>query len=368
MEDILVIFTGGTIGSSVGDDGFISLDDEGAFGIVDMYADEYGGRERFKCIQPFTFLSENAVQDTWNRLLEVLRGIDLNDWKGIIITHGTDSVSYTAALLGVLYKDVLPCPLVLVTTNKPPAEKGSNALMNFAGAVRLIDYLALSGGYNDVYAVWHGGDFYNVYRGMETVAADTATDNISVYGGQPFAEFYPEGLSMTGNSYNWRVVINDKHEDRCGIVINNDRRDRIISGEIPVCGKVAFIQQYPGLDYNIIDTEKADAVLVYTYHSGTLCTAGEETSFTRFAGECAKRGKRLYVASLKKSDEMPDEQEITAGIAGGEGVKENGANKAPAYITTKEWMDAGVIPLYDMSKEAAYIYCVLSESLRIAGG
>ena len=59
MEDILVIFTGGTIGSSVGDDGFISLDDEGAFRIVDMYADEYGGRERFKCIQPFTFLSEN---------------------------------------------------------------------------------------------------------------------------------------------------------------------------------------------------------------------------------------------------------------------------------------------------------------------
>ena len=82
MKDILVIFTGGTIGSRVTDDGYISLDDEGAFEIVEMYGDEYGGRERFECIQPFTILSENAVLETWNRLMKVLKDIDMGQWKG----------------------------------------------------------------------------------------------------------------------------------------------------------------------------------------------------------------------------------------------------------------------------------------------
>lgn len=339
MKDILVIFTGGTIGSSV-KEGVISLDDEGAFEIVKMYTDEYGGGDRFECIQPFTILSENAVLDTWNSLLAVLNGVDLSKWKGVIITHGTDSVSYTAALLGMLYKDILPCPVMLVTTNKPPAVQGSNALMNFAGAVKLIDYLALSGAYNDVYTVWHGGDHYCAYRGTETVTADTATDNISVYGGQPFAEFYPEGLSLTGSSYEWRVVINDRHEDRCESDLPEEIRKKVIRGDIPLCADVVFIQQYPGLDYNFADTDRADAVLVYTYHSGTLCTAGEGTSFTQFAKKCAAAKKRLYAASFKKDD------------------------RNPVYETVKDWENEGVIRLSDMSREAAYIYCVISESVK----
>ena len=362
MKDILVIFTGGTIGSRVTDDGYISLDDEGAFEIVDMYGDEYGGRERFECIQPFTILSENAVLDTWNRLLEVLKDVDMGQWKGIIMTHGTDSVSYTAALLGTVYGKSLPCPLVLVTTDKPPAVQGSNALMNFAGAVQLIDYLALSGGYNDVYAVWHGGDFYNVYRGAETVAADTATDNISVYGGEPFAEFYPEGLSLTGSSYSWRVVINDKHEDRCGIDVEPELRKKFISGEIPLLANVAFIQQYPGLDYGLIDIDRADAVLVYTYHSGTLCTVGDETSFTQFAKICAERGKRLYVASFKRPEDMPEAQELICDPSS-VNLSPVRRGETPTYVTTREWENAGVIRLFDMSREAAYIYCVLCESV-----
>ena len=55
--------------------------------------------------EPLSILSENLTVDHWNRLLDTLRPVLREGraaYEGIILTHGTDTLAYTAALLDQL--------------------------------------------------------------------------------------------------------------------------------------------------------------------------------------------------------------------------------------------------------------------------
>lgn len=344
MKDILVIFTGGTIGSTFKGDS-IGITPDSGHEIIRMYEKEYGDADRFDLASPFTILSENLTPDRLNELLKFLKNTDLGEYKGVIITHGTDTLTYTSVFLGTVLKDMLPCPIVIIGTDKPPDEPGSNAFANFDGSLRLIDCLSKSGLYKDVFTVWQKGVTYAAYMGRELSLADSAVDNFGVFGGEPFAEFYPEGLNMNGEGFSWKVVINTSHEERCEPVLDDESRKRIFEKGITSGLRVAAFKPYPGFSYGDADIRNADAVLVYGYHSGTFCTglgAGEvddkDLTLQTLADRCKALGKPLYLASFKE-DRKP-------------------------YESIKGLDDSGIIKMYDMSFEAAYINCLLLESLK----
>ena len=345
MKDITVILTGGTIGSDV-KHGSIGISSGTTESIIRMYKEENGDAHNFDIASPFTILSENLTPDDMNELLLYLKTIDTKECRGIIITHGSDTLSYTAAFLGSVLKDLIYCPIVLVAADKPPLVHGSNAYANFEGAVNLIDFLSLAGCYNDVFAVWQKGGSYNAYLGRELKEADSAGDDFLAFGGMPFAEFLPQGISLTGNGYSWRVVINDLHDNRCEPVPDADERMRILEKGINTDIRIKAVRPYPGFSYGDEDIENFDAVLVYGYHSGTFCTgegAGrvkdDRLTFQALAGKCRESGKTLYVASFKE-----DETDVYESLKGMDGAK--------------------VKRLYDMSFEAAYANCLMLESLK----
>ena len=344
MKDILVIFTGGTIGSAYKGDS-IGITPESSHEIIRMYEKEYGDADRFDLASPFTILSENLTPDRLNELLQFLKSIDLGKYKGVIITHGTDTLSYSAVFLGTVLKDLLPCPIVIIGTDKPPEAPGSNAFANFDGSVMLIDYLSKSGYYKDVFTVWQKGGTYAAYLGRELALADSAVDNFGIFGGEPFAEFYPEGLNMSGEGFSWKVIINTSHEDRCEPVPDEESRRRLFESGLKPGLRVVAFKPYPGFSYESADIDRADAVLVYGYHSGTFCTgmgAGEvedkDLVLQTLADKCRALGKPLYLASFKEGKKL--------------------------YESIKGLDNAGIIKLYDMSFEAAYINCLLLESLK----
>ena len=344
MKDILVIFTGGTIGSTVKGDS-IGIAPGSSQTIIRMYENEHGDADRFEFASPFTILSENLTPDRLNELLLFLNKTDLKKYKGVIITHGTDTLSFTAAFLGTLLKDIIPCPLVVVGTDKPPEVPGSNAFANFDGSVKLIDFLSKTGMYNDVFTVWQKEGTYAAYKGRELMAADSGCDSPAVYGGQPFAEFYPEGLNMTGEGFSWRIVINTLHEDRCLPVLEEEKRREIFAAGIKPGLKVAALRPYPGFSYEDVSVENADAVLVYGYHSGTFCT-GEGAGEVKDRSLCIQTlteksksaGRPLYIAPFKEDKKI--------------------------YESAKALEGENVIKLYDMSFEAAYVNCLLLETSR----
>lgn len=340
MKDILVILTGGTIGSC-SQAGFIAPAREAAYDLIRMYEETSGKVGRFECVQPFTILSENASPDVWSDLVRTLSYIDLSAYKGVIITHGTDTLSYTAAFLGILYEGLVKCPIVLVSSNAVLTKQKSNGLQNFSGAVDLIDHLSLTGMYNDVYVSW-ASDFFEIIRASELTEADTASDDFGIYGDQAFLEFYPDGINLETGGYAWRPVPNNMHDNRCLAINGTDERQRIIEGRTDIKANVLAIRPYPGLNYSLINIEGYDAVMVYSYHSSTFCTdaANEALNIQVLVEKCRREGKTLYLASFKE-----DAAEVYESL-----------KKLKLYDNT--------VKLFSQSFESAYVNAVIAESLK----
>ena len=70
-------------------------------------------------------------------MIHEINSIDTALYSGVILTHGSDTLAYTSALLGMYFRH-FDIPLFIIASNKPIGEKGSNGLFNFTSAVGLI--------------------------------------------------------------------------------------------------------------------------------------------------------------------------------------------------------------------------------------
>ena len=66
--------------------------------------------------------------------------IESEKYDGIIITHGTDTLQYTSAMLGYMFDDV-SIPIVLVSSNYVLEDKRANGLINLSKADMETVYL-----------------------------------------------------------------------------------------------------------------------------------------------------------------------------------------------------------------------------------
>ena len=130
---ILVVFTGGTIGSCY-NDGVISPDSSTRYKLIEMYK-QNGGYAEFDAISPYTVLSENLNGEYFNLLYNSVKE-NINNYDGIIVTHGTDTLQYTSAVLSYMF-GLCNTPIVLVSANYPLESEKSNGLENFSAAVDL---------------------------------------------------------------------------------------------------------------------------------------------------------------------------------------------------------------------------------------
>ena len=79
--------------------------------------------------------SDMRIRDQVKIAEEVSRSLD--DYDGIIITHGTDTMAYTAAALSVMLRNV-PVPVILTGSQLSVDEEGTDASVNFCDSVRVV--------------------------------------------------------------------------------------------------------------------------------------------------------------------------------------------------------------------------------------
>lgn len=94
---ILVVFTGGTIGSTE-NEGYISPDSEKSYRLINMFKDRAEGKYPdidFEIQSPYQMLSENNTCENLRKLASFFLSVDYNQYDGIIVTHGTDTLQYT---------------------------------------------------------------------------------------------------------------------------------------------------------------------------------------------------------------------------------------------------------------------------------
>ena len=133
---LLFIFSGGTIGSTM-QGGTISVDAEKPYLLCRQYEAQYPVDFTYDTLSPFSELSENFSGTHISTLLETVTA-HLNDgYDGIIVTHGTDTLNYSAAALGYALGN-RTLPVCLVSANYPIENPQSNALANLHAAICLI--------------------------------------------------------------------------------------------------------------------------------------------------------------------------------------------------------------------------------------
>ena len=133
---ILAILTGGTIGSVI-HDGYIYTDDNAKKLVVNNYLEKNDNDVEFQIVEPFTVHSEYLSHIEINTLVDIVCDSTSKDYDGIIVTHGTDSLQFTASALSYAVGNC-NIPVLLVSAQYPMADFRSNGQINFNGAVDFI--------------------------------------------------------------------------------------------------------------------------------------------------------------------------------------------------------------------------------------
>lgn len=320
-KKILVILTGGTIGSRV-ENTTIDVTDTSSYELLSLYKEAYREEDVFEVVCPFTVLSENMSHEIWTQLLKVLYQVSWEKYQGVIITHGSDTLAYTSALVGMLFSHTR-IPIVLTAGNYPPGEVGSNALANFRSSIELIRTPGLRGVFT-VYQDQKGEN--NVYLATRLTEADSYRDQFSPFGGSVFGRMENGVFRAEKEAQNPALT---ELAEFC-------ERKMPLAEQPPVFSReILMIRPYPGMNYESIDlTYRPAAVLHYLYHSATACTKGEKYSLPAFLKRCREEQIPVYTASYKNE----------AGLS---------------YITAQEILRAGAIPMRNISPEAAYMKLLL---------
>jgi glutamyl-tRNA(Gln) amidotransferase subunit D len=141
----------------------------------------------------FNVFSENMEPFHWSKLATRVGRAVKAGFDGVVITHGTDTMGYTAAALSFALVGV-PCPVVLVGAQRSSDRPSSDAALNLIGAVSFAAKAPCSG----VYVGMHldeSDDRVALHRGTRVRKNHTSRRDAFVSVGVPVAALWgPSGL------------------------------------------------------------------------------------------------------------------------------------------------------------------------------
>lgn len=264
------IFTGGTIGS-VKQSGVISPNAFTGYTLLD----EVQKRVKLDEIDmknPYNILSENMCMENINLLRDCICETLKEGCDGVIVTHGTDTLQYTACFLSYLFgSDTVP--IVLVSANYPLGDPRSNGVDNCAAAVEFI-----RGGYGKGVFVSYknASGRMKIHRASRVLPHDAYSDDLRSVNGLYYGEFI-DGKFVKNPAYR-------AYPDEVKAVTD------ITMPELT--DEIEWLRPYTGLSYPALG-KGVRAVLHDCYHSGTVRTDGGRLK--AFADELRKKNIPLYL-------------------------------------------------------------------------
>ena len=129
MKHILMIGTGGTIASEMSPDGLTpEISSEQLLAAVPRI----GELCEVDCLQLYSLDSTSLRPSHWQGLARAIRE-RYDDYDGFVVSHGTDTMAYTAATLSYLIQGS-PKPIVLTGAQKPIWFDGTDSKRNLTDA------------------------------------------------------------------------------------------------------------------------------------------------------------------------------------------------------------------------------------------
>lgn len=280
---ILVIFTGGTIGSdSEGKN--VALSGASKKMLIEKYCESYGDSVMFDTLSPINILSENVQKRDLEKLYACIKSVNADEYDGIIVTHGTDTLCFTVNWLSQILCDI-SVPLVVVSSLYPLTDARNNGIKNFAGAVCFIEKTRLRGVYC---AFANDNENCKIHLGSRLVYPDEINGFYHSALGAHFAEI-ADGEVVLSHS----PLIPS---------VNDVKSLRTAPPAPALCDEIVLITMRSLLNFAVYDftVVKPKAVIIELSHSGTVCTEGEELNFKKFAAYCKLQGVPVILAPVMR--------------------------------------------------------------------
>jgi len=233
LPTISIIGTGGTIASKI---------DYRSGGVYASFSAEDIANQipqlktvaNIKAEQIMEIMSEDMSSEIWIEIAhKVAKEIESGS-GGVIITHGTDTLHYTAAALSFMLRD-LPVPVALVGAQRSSDRGSGDAALNVFCAANFVANSSIA----EVCTVMHadmGDNFCYAIRGTKSRKLHTSRrDAFQPVNDTPLARIDSEGRIEILNT-NYRL-----------------RGDKKVKVDDKLETKVALIKIYPGMDPSIID-------------------------------------------------------------------------------------------------------------------
>lgn len=303
-----MIFTGGTIGSTVDQSGYISTMKRTPFLLLEMYREKVRADIEFVTDSPYRILSENLSGEDLTMLIASVRKMIVEqNPEGIIVTHGTDTLQYSAAVLGYVFADC-KIPIVLVSSNYVLQNEMANGLSNLKWAIRFMEERRGTGVF---------------------VSYSNQGDNPVLHLGTRLQPplFYSDEVASIEDSWFGRYV-DGEYQSNGKCFLSSKSAVMFEEGEevhlSDATGKILCIHPFVGMKYPVPDTD-VKAVLHGSFHSGTIAVNGE---LEHFAKVCQESKIPFYLIGL--------------------------SSHVTSYETVKAYQKLGITPLYDTAWIAQY--------------
>jgi len=309
-----LISTGGTIVSKVEyETGAVkpALTAQELFELVPELFDEVAELE---VVELFRLLSEDLTPDHWGIIASEVAKKIRSGADGVIVAHGTDTMSYTAAALAFALRN-LPCPVMLVGAQRSSDRPSTDSVLN----LRACPIIASNAPFGEVVVVMHGSISDNyVLAHLDVKVRKMHTSRRDAF-----------------QSVNDIPLAKVVFPDRKFMIINNRFLPRSKPEEFDVkarfSNKVSLIKAYPGFDCEIID---------YLVDKGYEGIVIEGTGLGHIRSEC--------IGSIKRACEEGLVIVMTSQTL-------FGRVNMKVYTNGRKLLLAGVLPGSDMLPEVAYV-------------
>lgn len=219
LPEVSILSTGGTIASKV-DYRTGAVTSQFSAGEIISAIPELEEIANYKARVIYQILSENMRAEYWIKLANCVAEEIEAGAEGVIITHGTDTMMYTAAALSFMLKT--PVPVVLVGSQRSSDRPSSDASMNAvcAATVAISDIA-------EVCVVMHGStsdDYCSIHRGTRVRKMHTSRrDAFQSINQQPLGKVdYLSREIKTFQPYRHRgevaLEVAARLEDKCALV------------------------------------------------------------------------------------------------------------------------------------------------------
>ncbi len=311
LPRVAVISTGGTIASRVD---YRTGAVHPAISAKELYAlvPELSSIAR---IDPEVFMSiysENVEPDHWSRLAKRVEEAVNEGYDGIVITHGTDTMGYTAAALSFALEGI-PVPVVIVGAQRSSDRPSSDAALNLIAAVDFASKANLSG----VYVAMHYGksdDIIAFHLGTRVRKNHTSSrDAFKSIGTAPAALWQEGNVSLMLNFLPTRKEV--------GRFVSKPKFD----------GSVSLLKFYPNMQENFLRAVLGCGIKAVVVEGSGLGHINSRN--IKHLTEFINKGGFVFMAS----------QCIWGRV------------NMNVYETGRDLLNSGVVPLATMISETAYV-------------